>query len=113
MRWFLLVVIFVFIWGGVEVYCRTALVRNSYAIQKFENEIEKVEKENGSLKRKISSHLSLRKLESYARKELNLVEPEAVRYIRKESGGEQKEAFPFWVKTWNWIREYLEVWESD
>lgn len=105
MRWFLLIVIFVFLWGAIELYSRTVLIKNSYAIQRLENEIEKIEKENGSLKRRISSHLSLGKLESYAREELNLVEPQTLRYIRKESEKEQKKALSFWVKIGNWIRD--------
>jgi len=105
MKWFLLIIIFVFLWGAIELYCRTVLIKNSYTIQKLESEIEKVEKENGSLKREISSHLSLGELESYAREELNLAEPQTVRYIRKECEKEQKKALSFWVKIWSWIRD--------
>jgi len=97
-------VIFVFVWGGVEVYHNTILVKNSYTVQRLESRIETIEKENGSLKRKISSHLSLRELEDYARKELNLKEPKAVRYIKKESDG-KKESPSFWIKIWNRLKE--------
>jgi len=104
MRWLLSIVIFAFFWGGMEVYHNTALVKNSYAVQRLESRIEIIEKENGSLKRKISSHLSLRELEDYARKELDLIEPKAVRYIKKESDG-KKESPSFWIEIWNWVKE--------
>ena len=106
MRWLLSIVIFAFLWGGMEVYHNATLVRNSYAVQRLESRIETIEKENGSLKRKISSHLSLRELEDYARKELDLVEPKAVRYIKKESDG-KKESPSFWIKIWNRLKELV------
>ncbi len=106
MRWLLSIVIFVFLWGGMEVYHNATLVKNSYAVQKLESKIETIEKENGSLKRKISSHLSLRELEDYARKELDLIEPKAVRYIKKESDG-KIESPSFWVKIWNRLKELV------
>ncbi len=106
MRWLLSIVIFAFLWGGMEVYHNATLVRNSYAVQRLESRIETIEKENGSLKRKISSHLSLRELEDYARKELNLIEPKAVRYIKKESDG-KKESPSFLIKIWNRLKELV------
>ncbi len=106
MRWLLSIVIFAFVRGGMEVYHNTTLVRHSYAVQRLESRIETIEKENGSLKRKISSHLSLRELEDYARKELDLVEPKAVRYIKKESDG-KKESPSFWIKIWNRLKELV------
>jgi len=106
MRWLLSIIIFAFLWGGMEVYHNTTLVKNSYAVQRLESRIERIEKENGSLKRKISSHLSLGELEDYARKELNLIEPKAVRYIKKESGG-KKESPYFWIKIWNRLKELI------
>ena len=106
MRWLLSIVIFAFVWGGMEVYHNTTLVRNSYTVQRLESRIETIEKENGSLKRKISSHLSLRELEDYARKELDLIEPKAVRYIKKESDG-KKESPSFWIKIWNRLKELV------
>jgi len=106
MRWFSSIIIFAFLWGGMEVYHNTALVKNSYTVQRLENRIETMEKENGSLKRKISSHLSLRELEDYARKELDLIEPKAVRYIKKESD-ETQELPSFWIEIWDWIKELL------
>ena len=106
MRWLLLIVIFAFLWGGVEVYRNTTLLRNSYAVQRLESKIEAIEEENGSLKRKISSYLSLRELEDYARKELDLTEPKAVRYIKKESDG-KKESPLFWTEVWNRLKELV------
>lgn len=105
MRWFLLIVIFIFLWGAMEVYFNTVLVRNSYAIQKLEDDIDRIERENGSLKRKISSHLSLREVEIYAREKLNLIEPQQVRYIQKELDGKREKAPSFWMKIWNWVKE--------
>jgi len=106
MRRLLSIIIFAFGWGGMEVYHNTTLVKNSYAVQRLESRIETIEKENGSLKRKISSHLSLRELEDYARKELNLIEPKAVRYIKKESD-EKRESPSFWIKIWNRLKELV------
>ncbi len=106
MRWLLSIVIFAFLWAGMEVYHNTTLVRNSYAVQRLESRIGAIEKENGSLKRKISSYLSLRELEDYARKELDLIEPKAVRYIKKEFDG-KKESPSFWIKIWNRLRELV------
>jgi len=60
------------------------LVRNGYTIQRLQSKIRNVEKKNGVLKRKISTSLSLRRLEVYARERLNLGEPEEVRFIRQE-----------------------------
>lgn len=105
MRWFLSIIIFAFLWGGMEVYHNTTLVKNSYAVQRLESRIGRIEKENGSLKRKISSHLSLRELEDYARKELDLIEPKAVRYIKKESDREEKESSSFCIEIWNRLKE--------
>ncbi|MFQ6066653.1 MAG: hypothetical protein ACE5K3_05190 [bacterium] len=84
MRWFLLILVFVLGLVGIEVYKHTELIRNSYAVQGLQSEIKNVEKKNGVLKRKISTSLSLRRLEAYARKRLNLREPEEVRFIREK-----------------------------
>lgn len=61
------------------------LVRNGYTIQGLQSKIKNVEEKNGVLKRKISTSLSLRRLEVYARERLNLGEPEEVRFMRKDS----------------------------
>ena len=60
------------------------LISNSYAVQRFQSKIKEVEKKNAVLKGKISASLSLRRLEVYARKRLNLREPEEVRFIREK-----------------------------
>ncbi len=60
------------------------LIRNSYTVQRLQSKIKNVEKENAVLKRKISTSLSLRRLEVYARERLKLGEPEEVRFIRKD-----------------------------
>ena len=84
MRWFLLILVFVLGLVGIEVYKHTQLIRNSYTVQRLQSEIKNLEKKNGVLKRKISTSLSLRRLEVYARKRLNLREPEEVRFIREK-----------------------------
>jgi len=60
------------------------LIRNSYTVQRLQSKIKNVEKENAVLKRKISTSLSLRRLEVYARERLNLREPDEVRFIREK-----------------------------
>ena len=64
------------------------LISSSYTVQKLQSKIKNVEKKNGVLKRKISASLSLRRLEVYARKRLNLKEPEEVRFIREKLPGD-------------------------
>ena len=105
MRWILLIVLFIFVWAGMEVYCNMILVRNNYALQKTEQKIEQMEKENGSLKRTISSYLSLKEIEAYAREKLNLGEPQQTRYIQKEVNGKEEKPFFLWVKISNWFKE--------
>ena len=60
------------------------LIRNSYTVQRLQSKIKNVEKENAVLKRKISTSLSLRRLEVYARERLKLGEPDEVRFIREK-----------------------------
>ncbi len=84
MRWLLLILLFVFIFIGIKIYQNAELIKNSYTIQRLQSEIEGTEKENALLKKEIFSHLSLRKLEVYAREKLNLAEPQEVRYIREK-----------------------------
>lgn len=69
----------------MEVYKHMELIRNSYTAQRLQSKIKNVEKENAVLKRKISTSLSLRRLEVYARERLKLGEPKEVRFIRKDS----------------------------
>jgi hypothetical protein len=69
----------------MEVYKHMELIRNSYTVQRLQSKIKNVEKENAVLKRKISTSLSLRRLEVYARERLKLGEPEEVRFMRKDS----------------------------
>ncbi|GAI01746.1 unnamed protein product [marine sediment metagenome] len=85
LRWFLLILIFILGLAGMEVYKHMELIRNSYTVQRLQSKIKNVEKENAVLKRKISTSLSLRRLEVYARERLKLGEPEEVRFIRKDS----------------------------
>lgn len=85
MRWFLLILAFGLGLAGIEVYKHIELLRNSYTVQGLQSEIKIMEKKNGALKRKISVSLSLGRLETYARKTLNLGEPEEVRFIREKS----------------------------
>lgn len=68
----------------MEVYKHMELIRNSYTVQRLQSKIKNVEKENAVLKRKISTSLSLRRLEVYARERLNLREPDEVRFIREK-----------------------------
>ncbi len=105
MRWGLLILIFVFIFIGIKIYRNAELIKNSYTIQRLQSEIRRTEKENALLKKEIFSHLSLRKLEVYAREKLNLTEPQEVRYIRERFSQEESESSRF--KVWNWIKELI------
>jgi hypothetical protein len=69
---------------GIEVYKHIELIRNGYTVQRLQSKIKNVEEKNGVLKRKISASLSLRRLEVYARKRLNLEEPDEVKFIREK-----------------------------
>jgi len=105
MKWIVSIVVCVFVWAGMEVYRNTMLVRSSYAVQRLQNRIETIEKESGSLKRKISSRLSLTELEDRARNELNLIEPGTVRYMQRESDRDGESSF--WTSLWNRAKELL------
>jgi len=83
-------------------------MRIGYTVQKLQTHIEDLKKENGALKRSISSSLSLRRLEEYARKNLNLSEPRGVRFIKKEPLIEEKRSlFPF-LKKGGWLRRIVD-----
>ena len=83
-------------------------MRIGYTVQKLQTQIENLKKENGALKRSTSSSLSLRRLEEYARKNLNLGEPREVRFIKTEPTiKENKGFFPFFKKG-NWIRRIID-----
>jgi len=83
MRWLLLIFVFIFGIIVIEIYQNVELVKNSYAMQRLQAEIKKMEKENNLLKKKLSSSLSLGRLERYARNELNLSDPYRVRLIKE------------------------------
>lgn len=82
MKWFLLILIFVFAVVGTEIYQNVELVRDSYNIQKLKRRIEKLKKENELLRVKISNSLSLKNLGRYAREELKLSNPREVRILK-------------------------------
>jgi len=83
-------------------------MRIGYTVQKLQSRIEDLKKENGALKRSISSSLSLRRLEEYARKNLNLSEPREVRFIKKEPFIEEKRSLSPFFKKGSWIRRVVD-----
>ena len=85
MRWFILILIFIFGIMGIEIYQNIELFKDSYAIQRLQSEIRKMEKGNNLLKKRVSSSLSLGMLERYARSKLNLSEPYRVKLIKERN----------------------------
>jgi len=82
MRWFIAIIILIFSFIGIESYKNIELLRSSYTLQQLEKRVEKMEKENLLLKKKISSSFSLKNIEEYARKKLKLEVPKEVRFIK-------------------------------
>jgi len=82
MRWFAGIIILIFSFIGIESYKNIELVRSSYTLQQLQKRVEKMEKENLLLNKKLSSSLSLRNIEKYAREKLKLEVPIEVRFIK-------------------------------
>ncbi|MEA1964611.1 MAG: septum formation initiator family protein [Candidatus Aerophobetes bacterium] len=107
MKYLISIFIFIFFLIGIQIYKSTELMRISYKVQKLQSQIENLKKENGALKRSISSSLSLRRLEGYARKNLNLAEPREVRFIKTEPPIEEKKSFSPFLKKGSLIRKLI------
>jgi hypothetical protein len=84
----------------IEIYQNIELVKDSYANQRLQSEIKKMEKENNLLKKKLSSSLSLRRLERYARNKLNLSDPYRVKLIKERPLRENEPPSSPGVKEW-------------
>lgn len=84
MRWFIAIIILIFSFIGIESYKNIGLVRNSYTFQQIQKRVEKMQKENLLLKKKLFSSLSLRNIEKYAREKLKLEVPVEVRFINEK-----------------------------
>ncbi|MBE0478622.1 hypothetical protein IBX65_05825 [Candidatus Aerophobetes bacterium] len=82
MKLFLLFLTFILCFLGLEIYRNTALMDRGYLLQKLEVKKVALIEENGYLQEKLSPYLSLNRLEDYARKELGLVNPEKVRFLK-------------------------------
>ena len=92
MRWFIAIVILIFSFVGIESYENIELIRSSYTLQQIQKRVEKMEKENLLLKKKLSSSLSLRNIEKYAREKLKLEVPIEVKFIKERTNGRQAPA---------------------
>jgi len=108
MKWVAAVLIFLFCLVGVEIYRGTELVKASYTLQKLEGTRKDLEKQNGYLKQKLSSSLSLGSLESRARGKLRLGSPQETRFIREDLPRIESKSIPPWLKAWKQIKELFD-----
>jgi len=83
MKWWLAVVSFIMCFLGLEIYCNTEMMDEGYLLQKLKAKKKTLEEENDYLHQKLSSSLSLSRLEQYARKNLGLVNPQEVRFLEE------------------------------
>ena len=83
MKWLVLVVGFLLCFLALEVYRNTALMDRGYLLQNLRARKKVLIEKHGHLQEKLSSHLSLNRLEDYAREELGLVNPEKVRFLKE------------------------------
>lgn len=81
-KWFFLSLGFILCFLGLEIYRNTALMGKGYLLQKLEVEKAALIEQKGYLQEKLSPYFSLNRLEEYARRELGLVNPEKVRFIK-------------------------------
>lgn len=114
LRWFFLFISFILCFLGLEIYRNTALMDRGYLLQKLKIRKEKLMQENGYLTEELSSRLSLNRLESYAREELDLVNPEKVRFLEENFSPPEKSSSPppilteVKVKLRGWILRTIE-----
>jgi len=100
MKWLILGLIFIFGLVGIQTYRNVELTRYGYTMKELEKNKEGLKKNNEDLKREISSSYSLGRLESYARKELSLTNPEKLKFLKKKPSLEREvspkmQRFPF------------------
>jgi len=105
MKWMAAVVVFLFCLVGIEIYRNIELVKSSYTVQKLQSTRKNLEKENGDLKQKLSSSLSLRSLESRARGDLGLGSPQEIRFMREDLLHKESKSIPFPFRIWKGIKE--------
>ena len=105
MKWMAAVMVFLFCLVGIEIYRNMELVKAGYTLQKLESTWKNLEKQNGYLKQKLSSSLSLRSLESRARGDLGLGSPQEIRYIREDLLPAQSKSIPFPLRAWKGMKE--------
>ncbi len=108
MKWAGAVLIFLFCLVGVEIYRGTELVKIGYTLQKLEGTRKDLEKQNGYLKQKLSSSLSLGSLESRARGKLSLGSPQETRFIREDLPRMESESIPLWLRAWKQMKELFD-----
>ena len=107
MKWVVAVLVFLFCVAGMEIYRSTELVRASYAVQKLQGIWKQLEKDNGHLKQKLSSSLSLTGLESRARGTLGLRSPRETRFITEDLRSPDERPVSFWLRAWNRVNQFI------
>ena len=108
MKWVVAVMLFLLCLVGMEIYRNMELVKASYTLQRLESVRKELEKQNGYLKQKLSSSLSLGSLESRARGDLRLGSPEEVRFIREDLLPEESKFASFWLRAWKEIKDLFD-----
>ena len=83
-KWVILFIGFVLCLVALEIYRNITLMDRGYSLQKLRAKKKLLIEENGYLQEKLSFHLSLSRLQDYARKELELVTPEKVRFVKED-----------------------------
>ena len=93
-KWLVLFLGFLFCFLTLEVYRNTALMERGYLLQKLKVRKSRLIEEQGYLQETLSSHLSLNRLDSYARKELGFMEPQNVRFLREHFSPPKRSSSP-------------------
>lgn len=108
MKWVAAVLLFLFCLVGMEIYRSTELVKASYTLQKLDGTRKKLEKQNGHLKQKLSSSLSLGSLESRARGDLRLGSPREIRFLREDLPRIESKSTSPWLRAWKKMKELFD-----
>jgi len=93
-KWFWLLVIFVLSLVGLETYHNIALMYRGYLIEKMRLEKKKLERERDYLREKLSSSLSLVRIEAYSREKLGFIDPRDVRFLKENFSPPEESSSP-------------------
>ena len=110
-KWLILSLSFILCLVALEIYRNTTLMDRGYSLQELRAKKKLLIEENGYLQEKLSFHLSLSRLQDYARKELELVTPEKVRFLKENFSPPKRSSSPppFSIETSlkNWISQIV------